>query len=74
MLKLAKTFHLLEDMLQQLLAAHDVEMAFDLGVFLGKTVDFFLREATTQACIELARELVHVSMFAGQNSVERMAY
>jgi hypothetical protein len=31
--------------LQQFLAAHDVEMALDLGVFLGEAVDFFLGQA-----------------------------
>jgi hypothetical protein len=29
-------------MLQQLLAAHNIEMTFDFGVFFGESVDFFL--------------------------------
>jgi hypothetical protein len=40
--ELTQTFHLLEHMFEKVFATHDIEMAFDLGVFFGKAVDFFL--------------------------------
>jgi hypothetical protein len=30
---------------KEVFATHNVEVAFDLGIFLGEAVDFFLREA-----------------------------
>ena len=45
LLELAQTLHLLEYVFEEVLATHDVEVAFDLGVFFGETVDFFLGEA-----------------------------
>jgi hypothetical protein len=48
-------------MLEEVLAAHNVEMAFDLGVFLGKAVDFFLGEVAAEASVEFAGELCKVS-------------
>jgi hypothetical protein len=46
LLELAQTFHLLEHVLEKILATYYIEMAFDLGIFLGEAVDFFLGEAT----------------------------
>jgi hypothetical protein len=46
LLELAQTLHLLQYVLQKLLAAHNVEMALDLGVFFGETIDFFAAEAS----------------------------
>jgi hypothetical protein len=40
--ELAQTFHLLENMFEKILATHDVEMAFDLGIFLGEAINLFL--------------------------------
>lgn len=40
--QLAQALHLLEHMLEQVLAAHNVKMAFDLWIFLCKAVDFVL--------------------------------
>ena len=42
--QLAQTLHLLQHMLEKILAAHDIEMALNLGVFLCEAVDFFLRK------------------------------
>jgi len=44
LLELAQTLHLLEYVFEKILATHDIEVAFDLGVFLGEAVDFFLGE------------------------------
>lgn len=44
-------------MLEQFLAAHDVEVAFYLGVFLCEAVDFLLGEAAAEAGVEFAGEL-----------------
>jgi hypothetical protein len=46
LLELAQTLHLLQDVLQQLLAAHDVEVSLDLGVFFGEAINFFAAEAS----------------------------
>jgi hypothetical protein len=45
LLELAQTLHLLKHVLQKLLAAHNIEVALDLGVFLGKAVNLFLCKA-----------------------------
>jgi hypothetical protein len=42
LLELTKTFHLLEHMFEKILATHNVEVAFDLGIFFGEAVNFFL--------------------------------
>jgi hypothetical protein len=44
-------------MFEKVLAAHDIKMAFDLGVFLGEAVDFFLGEVAAEAGVEFAGEL-----------------
>lgn len=45
LLKRTQPLHLLEHMLKKFLAAHDVEVAFDLWVFFGEAIYFFLCEA-----------------------------
>jgi hypothetical protein len=44
-------------MLEQLLPPHDVKVALDLGVFLGKAVDFFLGKAAAKTGVEFAGKL-----------------
>jgi hypothetical protein len=48
-------------MLEEVLAAHDVEMAFNLGVFFSEAVDFFLGEVAAEAGVKFAGELWKVS-------------
>jgi hypothetical protein len=48
-------------MLEEVLAAHDIKMAFDLGVFLSETVNFFLGEVAAEAGVKFAGELCKVS-------------
>lgn len=44
-------------MLEQLFAAHDIQVPLDLGVFLGEAIDFFLGEAAAEAGVEFTGEL-----------------
>ena len=42
LLQLTQPFHLLEHMLEQVFATHDIEMTLDLWIFLCETLDFVL--------------------------------
>jgi hypothetical protein len=46
LLELAQTLHLLQYVLQQLLAAHNIEVTLDLGVFFGEAINLFSAKAT----------------------------
>jgi hypothetical protein len=47
LLQLSQALHFLEHVFKQVFTSHDIEVAFDLGVFLCKAVDFFLGEVAT---------------------------
>jgi hypothetical protein len=44
-------------MFKQVLTAHDIKVAFDLRVFLGEAVNFFLGEVAAKASVEFAWKL-----------------
>ena len=42
LLQLAQALHLLEHVLEQVLAAYDIEVTLNFWILLGKALDFFL--------------------------------
>jgi|TARA_R110002003_G_scaffold137_5_gene12628 hypothetical protein len=57
LLELTQAFHLLQHVLQQLLAPHNIKVALDLRILLGKSINFLLRETAAKAGVELAGKL-----------------
>ena len=55
--ELAQAFHFFENVFEEILATHDVQVAFYLRVFFGEAVDFFLREVAAEAGVKFARKL-----------------
>jgi hypothetical protein len=45
-------------MFKQILAAHNIEMAFNLRVFLGEAVDLFLGQIAAEAGVEFTGKLI----------------
>lgn len=57
-LQLPQTLHLLEHMLEQILAPDDIQMALDLWVLSREPINLILTQATTESGIEFAGKLV----------------
>lgn len=63
LLELSQAFHFFEHMFEEILATHDVEMAFDFRVFLGETVDFLLGKTAAETGVEFTRKLEDMLAF-----------
>ena len=56
-LQLSQPLHLLEHVLKQVLAPHNIEVALDLRVLACESVDFILGKAPPETRVKLAWEL-----------------